>query len=814
MGSVDITQNLRPLKLVYITRPNDMASLKKVIETNSFLWGARYNPVLSLYKKIPQYLKSNFRIKKVTELLSGNLKFFEPDFIVITGDIQADEIENPPCEIIKLEDIYENIAKEGMPGYGIGLWEIAGEYYDKEFKFTRRDKRVHYFPSYNQGYNCFLKSVFGCFPEEFPTRVFEYIIESLEAEEKQITPDNYLSFFKLGGPLNIHHLNSYDLKIDYAKYIARERNVIFVLDPTTFIDIVDYINLKAAGYRVIPIIRSSLKTEEVKNLCLKFIDSKAWVHRDNPHATHSVVMQRSRTVSEKELKAFYKFIDPPKFEHQDQPKCFASLNLPDFWSRWDQEQGHVSCAAVTAVKSEITTMADEKRIKLRAIAPKFISSRMPQPYKSRFANDISVTTYTSNQETFGADIYPSNSDEVLRAAGLLRMDKWLIKDSGITKLCRFEDELIFFSIQNAHEIFLSWLKSEGWNAKISDAGKVAYQMLKHLGGPWGITFLQGRKFIEFLVGKNDQEGAEDRQQPSSGIENRVFRSKVKEAYNDHYVYWGEESFFKSLFEHNIFQLGTELQCDVCSRRSWHPIDSLNYTIKCPHCLNTFEVPSHNPESIKWSYKTIGPFSAAGKAAGSYAVLLAAKFFNWDTGISNATTTVLSFEAEKGDKKLEADVGLFYREGSYFDRRTELIFCECKTYKNFAKKDVDKMRIIAKEFPESILVFATLNEELTATEKKLIKPFVNASNKYYERDRPKNPVMVLTANELFAYTPPPYCWKDKGGKYEPFGENSHIHGLLDICQATQKIYLDVEPWSKGWEKVWRKRRKLSSRGCPR
>ncbi|MEW8064385.1 MAG: hypothetical protein AB2797_14810 [Candidatus Thiodiazotropha sp.] len=697
-----------------------------------------------------------------------------------------------------------------MPGYGIGLWEIAGEYYDKEFKFIRRDKRAHYFPSYNQGYNCFLKSVFGCFPEELSARGFEYITESLEAEKKQITPDNYLLFLELGGPLNIQRLNSYDLEIDYTKHVARERSVIFVLDTTTFIDIVDYINLKAAGYTVIPILRSSLKTEETKKFCLEFIEDEAWVHRDNPHATHSVTMQRSRTVSEKELKAFYKFIDPPKFEGQNLPKCLMRLDLPDFWSRWDQEKGHVSCATITAGKSKIATMADERRIKSRAIAPIFISERMPRPYKSRFANDIIVTTYASNQETFDADIYPSNSDEVVRAAGLFGMDEWLIKDSGITKLCRSEEELIFFDIQNAQEIFLSWLKSEGWDAKISDAGKVAYQMLKHLGGPWGVTFLQGKKLIEFLVGKNDEEGAEDRPQPSSGIENRVFRGNVQEAYNDHYVRWGEEKFFKSFFEHNIFQLGTELQCDVCSRRSWHPIDSLNYTIKCPHCLNTFEVPSHNPESIKWSYKTIGPFSAAGKAAGSYAVLLTAKFFNRNTGINNATTTALSFEAEIGDKKLEADVGLFYREGSYFDRSTELIFCECKTYKNFTKKDVDKMRIIAKEFPGSILVFATLNEELTVTEKMLIKPFVNASNKYYERDRPKNPVMILTANELFAYSHPPYCWKDKGGKYEPFGENSHIHGLLDICQATQKIYLDVGPWWKGWEKEWDKRKKLKAK----
>ena len=77
MASVNIVQNLRPLKLAYIIRPGDMASLKKVIETNAFLWGARYNSILPFYKRTPEYLKENFRINRISELLYGNLRFFE-----------------------------------------------------------------------------------------------------------------------------------------------------------------------------------------------------------------------------------------------------------------------------------------------------------------------------------------------------------------------------------------------------------------------------------------------------------------------------------------------------------------------------------------------------------------------------------------------------------------------------------------------------------------------------------------------------------------------------------------------------------------
>ena len=70
-------------------------------------------------------------------------------------------------------------------------------------------------------------------------------------------------------------------------------------------------------------------------------------------------------------------------------------------------------------------------------------------------------------------------------------------------------------------------------------------------------------------------------------------------------------------------------------------------------------------------------------------------------------------------------------------------------------------------------------------------------------------MILTANELFARPRPPFGWKKKGKKYEGF---THIHGLLDLCQATQKIYLGMDSWWKGWEKKWKEKAAASRRAA--
>ena len=63
MSIVSITQSLRPLKLVYLVKPNDMSSLKKIIETNSFLWGGRYNAIIPFYKKNLSFLKTLLKQK-------------------------------------------------------------------------------------------------------------------------------------------------------------------------------------------------------------------------------------------------------------------------------------------------------------------------------------------------------------------------------------------------------------------------------------------------------------------------------------------------------------------------------------------------------------------------------------------------------------------------------------------------------------------------------------------------------------------------------------------------------------------------------
>jgi hypothetical protein len=116
-----------------------------------------------------------------------------------------------------------------------------------------------------------------------------------------------------------------------------------------------------------------------------------------------------------------------------------------------------------------------------------------------------------------------------------------------------------------------------------------------------------------------------------------------------------------------------------------------------------------------------------------------------------------------------------------------------------------MRRIAEEYPGAILVFATLAQQLSARDKRLLTPFVRACRKYGELDRPKNPVLLLTGTELFSAIGPPQCWQDAGGAMKAFADSGRpVEGLVALCDATQQLHLGLPSWWNDWRDKFEKR----------
>ena len=129
-----------------------------------------------------------------------------------------------------------------------------------------------------------------------------------------------------------------------------------------------------------------------------------------------------------------------------------------------------------------------------------------------------------------------------------------------------------------------------------------------------------------------------------------------------------------------------------------------------------------------------------------------------------------------------------------DRPTETVFGEAKSFRRFGQTDVSNMKLLAKKFPGSILVFATMREELSRSEINRIKELAEWGREYdKERKQTRAPVIVLTGTELFTTGFLSTSWKERGGKHKDLESQTSLGtpNLRILANFTQHLYLDME-----------------------
>jgi hypothetical protein len=225
-------------------------------------------------------------------------------------------------------------------------------------------------------------------------------------------------------------------------------------------------------------------------------------------------------------------------------------------------------------------------------------------------------------------------------------------------------------------------------------------------------------------------------------------------------------------------------------------------IECPKCLECFEsarnVDKQN-EVISWKYKAIGPFSLPGYADGALAVLSTLDFFR--NTLNLKLTPCFSFKII--DPKLanpEIDLAMLWEETIFGEKTQGELFIECKTFKNFDQKDYNRQKSLMKLFPGSVIAFCTLKKCLNRDEINQIKEIANIGRKYYKDDKPRNPVLILTQDEILSLLRPPFSWSE-----EDQAQYRHIHSLFDLCLATQQKYLGLPHWCQDWTEEFEKKK---------
>lgn len=64
------------------------------------------------------------------------------------------------------------------------------------------------------------------------------------------------------------------------------------------------------------------------------------------------------------------------------------------------------------------------------------------------------------------------------------------------------------------------------------------------------------------------------------------------------------------------------------------------------------------------------------------------------------------------------------------------------------------------------------------------------------------MLILTGTELFADFRPEYSWKEGSPAHVAMAEKIRGHmSLLELCDATQQLHLDMKPWHEWLRERW-------------
>jgi len=162
---------------------------------------------------------------------------------------------------------------------------------------------------------------------------------------------------------------------------------------------------------------------------------------------------------------------------------------------------------------------------------------------------------------------------------------------------------------------------------------------------------------------------------------------------------------------------------------------------------------------------------------------------------------------RGPVDAEADFGAFVKPGR-FSHLTDpvLIFGECKTFGTFYDRDYRRMGNLAKLFPGAMTCFCTLKGELTRPEKTWIAVLARQGRKTLKTGQRKNPVLVLTGNELYGQFKIGSFTDDYPSQFSKLGAGAFLRGdLQEISDFTQQVHLGIESYDKWLE---------AQRGAPR
>lgn len=726
---------------------------------------------------------------------SGYLAAFEPDYVAATELCLADGLDLEGGRLITLDDVLSS-ARDEHVGCGLGVTEVYLDLYEREYQFAKKHPRKIVVPNIgDRRLSLFAGACFGAFPTG---RSFDYLSRAYrDVFDPQATAVDSTNLFEVltpgvGTPLR---MGSAGLRVRQRAWSSGP--TLFFMDGTSTRDLIDFWNLRALGWRIVPVPKQW--SDALVEPCSRFVEENNVLRWPASDVKQRTTLLRSRSSSEAEVKNFAQRLHVPG------PDALSVQSwYPRLWDDWARDKDHVQRCDIVADESDVECAVQDGRISFRSLTPSF-ADRFSSGDKARWVNVIRVPGYWRASEL--ASVFPlglRSLDDMFRT---LERESVSVSTEGVVLRCRHSDRTHHWTWPDGVAVFQHWLAGHDLASDLSGAGRVALQVVHCLGGPSGARLIADVRIVKLLdrmahglieapADKESDGGGKPRTQGRLAVRGRWLELLRQTNYGSANA---AKRHFSALIERGVLRVGLELPCSICGHANWFSPAAIRDAVTCERCLREFPFPASEPPLGAWKYRTQGPFSAENYAQGGYAVALALRFLG--QGLRADTTWVPSLKiTDDTGSEMEIDFGAWWRRESAFDSgEPTLLLGECKSFGQFKAKDVSRAKRLTARFPGATLVFATLRDELDTGETEGLATLARAGRKHFKDDLWRAPVLVLTSHELMSDIGPPYCWQDAGGRFAQFAKNFRGRGdLTELCDATQQLHLGMEPYHQWLE----------------
>ncbi|MFO0883376.1 MAG: hypothetical protein U0894_04195 [Pirellulales bacterium] len=771
--TVDI--RTRPIRTAIVIPPNDANSLLRAISINSFLWGGYLNPIIPLFKRVPKSWQNNKQNDfSCLDIQKGYLDAFDPDFITFLDCDETKKLASSSRKTIDINSLIKNVEKSGDSPYGVGYFELARFFGYEELRFVRNKPANLVLPKLGEHCKPFLASVVGTLPKEVEDLTQKNLREAYSSPDFTVSLDSFSECLdhKYVTPLR---LGRYKLEADpYER--SWDRDLLFYFDANCLNDVIDFWNLRALGFKVFPIPKQVILQPGVMNAARQFALDNYVVSQHNLESVWRVTLLKGRSISPAAFDAFVNTCDFLKDLLDHPPRLQIRNSFPEFWNSQQRDLDNCGCIRFFSDQTVTEVIAEDNWIRFNSPIPKFVDSS-----SSGFcvANEVAFRSYCGNEMI--AQIFPQAEERLGAAFGTHPFyDDWRFSVSGAVHFPKAYRQSATFGIPKSQTVVEKWFSCGGWKVTTSSAGLATNELFKHLGGTYQLPFvLNDEKLIRILneLGSGQTFSHHELKMKLWPIASR----RGLESAGD---------IIAALMSSKLIALGICVRCPTCGRHPWFELSNIKSIVECTECLRTIDLPTHLPDLLQWSYKGIGPLISLSTSSGAIPVLLVYRFFS--TILHMRMTTAFGIELSRDNMKHEIDLFSFVQESEFRHPRKRMMFAECKSHNSFSVTDISRLKKLGAQYPNSILVFATLRKRLSNAEIRWLLPLAKRGWRTSETGAPLNPVMLLTGNELFSEFP---LSTYRDGVLEK-NNSSHLlrydEDLLGWCNATQHLYLKTKP----------------------